>query len=82
MTLTNIMFTPKNMVGVWPENVHNNQPYFFNLTEIHDTDKHYVYTKKYAGAVSLDRSPSLASLLYKKKKSGTEVRRTLDVRLR
>ena len=43
--------------------------------------------------VSLDRSPSpslhwlghlpsLASLLYKKKTSGTEVRRTLDVRVR
>ena len=42
--------------------------------------------KKYAGAVGLDRSPSLASpvasLLYKKKTSGTEVRRTPDVKLR
>ena len=55
------------------------------MTEIHDT----------AGAVSLDRSPSpglqahwlghlpsLISLLYKKKTSGKEVRRTLDVKLR
>ena len=50
--------------------------------------------KKYAGAVGLDRSPSpssqdwlghlpsLASLLYKKKTSGREVRRTPDVKLR
>ena len=38
--------------------------------------------KKYAGAVGLDRSPSLASLLYKKKTSGTDIRRTPDVKLR
>ena len=38
--------------------------------------------KKYAVAVSLDKS-SLTSLLYKKKKpSGTEVRRTPDIKLR
>ena len=43
-------------------------------------------SKKYAGAVGLDRSPSLASpvasLLYKKKKSGMEIRRTQDAKLR
>ena len=38
--------------------------------------------KNYAGAVGLDRSPSLASLLYKKKTSGTDIRRTPDVKLR
>ena len=42
--------------------------------------------KKYAGAVGLDRSASLASpialLLYKKKTSSTDIRRTLDVKLR
>ena len=49
------------------------------MTEIHDTDKIMM-------VVSLDRSPSLTSpvalLLYKKKTSGTEVRRTQDVKLR
>ena len=42
--------------------------------------------QKYAGAVGSDMSASFASpippLLYKKKTSGTEVRRTLEVRLR
>ena len=39
--------------------------------------------KKYAGAVRLDSLAShVASLLYKKKTSGMEVRRTPDVKLR
>ena len=73
------------------------RPYFFKLTEIHDTDNINFTPKKFAGAVSLNRSPrpgsqgshwlghlpSLALLLYKKKKtSGTEVRRIWDVKIR
>ena len=66
----------ESSIRTWPKNFHNDEPYFLNLTEIHDTDEHYLDAKKYAGAVSLDRSPSpglhslispVASLLYKKK---------------
>ena len=48
----------ENMGGIWPKNVHNDKPNFLNLTKIHDTDKHWLYPKKYAGAVGLDRSPN------------------------
>ena len=63
------IFTPTNLnVGTWP--------IFTTPTNINFTPK------KYAGAVDLDRSPSLASpvalLLYKKK----YIRRTPDIRLR
>ena len=52
----------------------NDEPYFLNLTKIHETDKHYFTPKIYAGAVGF--SP------LKEKTSGTVVRRTLDVKLR
>ena len=78
------MFTTTNFIfWIWPK--------FITPTNINFTPK------KYASAVGLDRSPSpsshwlghlpslaspVASLLYKKKTSGTEVRRTPDVKLR
>ena len=71
------IFTPKNInVGTWPK--------FTTPTNINFTPK------KYAGAVGLDRSPSpslhwLGHLLRSSRRiktSGTEVRRTPDVRLR
>ena len=63
-------------VRTWPKIVYTNEP-FFNLTDIHDTDINLM-PKKYAGAVGLDRCP-MQVLLYKKKTSGTDNRRTLDV---
>ena len=65
------------------------------LTNINMTRTNINFTpQKYAGAVGLDRSPtparkhlqghlpSLALLIYKKKTSGMEVRRTQGVKLR
>ena len=86
-------FDQTNMTKNWFK-FHKDEPYFLNLTKIHDTDKHKLYSKKMlvwpawtgplASACKLaltgtPAQPRFAPL--QEKKSGTEIRRTPDVKL-
>ena len=83
----------ENRVRTWPKIYHTDVPYFFLFDRNSRYRRILTWCQK-NGAVGLDRSPSLTSshwlghfpslvsLLYKKKTSGADIRRTPGIKLR
>ena len=86
----------QKLVRIWQKNLCNDEPYFFNLTKIHDTDKHQLYPQQNMLVQSDWTGPPAPALKLalagipsqpcftplQEKKHQSEVRRTLDVKLR